>query len=132
MTHEQSVHVYSALHAFAGRYPGACELDRQFYRDMARAALFALREQEWAEELAAGPDVERLVHSVLGDEPWCELGRAVLREARRAGLSVTWEGGELYAGPKARVTPPWQARLVRYREEVRHALAAEVLSGAAG
>lgn len=132
MTHEQSIHVYNALATFAGRYPGMCEMDRRFYRDMSRAALLALREQEWEAEVAVGPEVERVIHSALGTEPWCELGRAVLREARRAGLVVTWDGGELYAGPRARVTPPWQARLVRYREEIRHALAEEVLSGAAG
>lgn len=67
MTHERAAHVLGFLADFADAYPHLCEGGQAMYRDLARAALAAVQEQAWCEDLLIGREVERAMNQyVLG------------------------------------------------------------------
>jgi ribosomal protein S19E (S16A) len=129
VTHEQAAAVFGFLCEFGKRYPTLCEGDRTLYRDLCRAAIIAIREQEWEEEAALGSAVERVMDQTARVQAQAEIGRHVLARLRREHRisRVRWDGRELRGSPVRHVTDQARELVHRYEHEIKAALAEEAI-----
>jgi hypothetical protein len=125
VTHEQAAAVFGFLCEFGKRYPTLCEGDRTLYRDLCRAALLALREDEWEQEAALGSAVERAMDQTVRAQAQAEIGRHALARLKREHrlTRVTWDGRVLRGGPGRYVTDQARELVRRYEHEIKAALA---------
>ena len=65
MSHERAVHVYGFLADFAAMYPRLVEGDQKMYRDLARAALTCLRDEQACAEMSMDVDIETVLAPIL-------------------------------------------------------------------
>jgi hypothetical protein len=131
MTHEQACAVYGALADFAARYPSLCELDRAWYRDLARAAIVAMAESSAFEDLGLASAVdEALVRAGVRGKARADVGRLALCRLGRAGVRVRWrDDGTPAAGPAGKITPAVRRFLRRHRDNILEALGERVFAG---
>jgi hypothetical protein len=123
--HEQMVHLFGFLASYANARPGALERDERTYRDLCRAAMDALGEDEFMENARlAGALDHVLAHAVKE-----QIGRQVLTALRKDNLRVRWEGGKLPVGPASKVTAEMKTRIERHKQGIRLALLNESLAG---
>ena len=127
-SHERLTHVLGFLADFAGVYPSLCENEQAMYRDLCRAAMLALDDEERAESMLLKRSVDEfLVRACRSD-----VGEWLLKHLRQAGVQVRLTRGEgglrLQAGPREKLTPAISARLRRWKQAIRDALLQEGLN----
>jgi hypothetical protein len=158
LTHERAVQVFGFLFSFAGTYPKLCEGDQRMYRDLCRAALLAIGDEEKADALLekfkkeattdqarmaqedqekgqeadqamlAGDAVDRLVWRAAKGD----VAKAVLEMLRRKGLHLSTQAGKLLVGPRALVSEKVQDLVARHREGLIECLEREWLESLEG
>ena len=120
-------HVFGHLADFAAAYPGLLEGDRRTYRDLCRAAMLALDDEQRAESMLLARDVDELLFRACRQD----VGTWLLRQLRERGIGVklVTEGGvRLQVGPQERLTPAIRARIRRWKQSLRDALVSEGLN----
>jgi hypothetical protein len=61
LSHERAVHVFGFLADFAEAYPRLVEGDQKMYRDLARAALACLSDEQACLEMSVDPAIEQVI-----------------------------------------------------------------------
>jgi hypothetical protein len=121
------VHVFGFLADFAALYPGLPEGERVMYRDLCRAALTALDDEQQAESMLLRYSVDEfLFRACRGD-----VGAWLLHRLRQRGVNVRIvraNGLRLRAEPPEKLTPEISAQIRRWKQALRDALLAEGLS----
>jgi hypothetical protein len=152
LTHERMAHVFGFLFNYACTYPKLCEGDKAMYRDLCRAALLAIGDEQKADavlarfkeealadlERAAGEEgsqeAKKAFQDMLIADPvdrlvWRaakgDVAKAVLDMLRRKGLHLTVREGRLLLGPRAMASERMQEVVARHREGLIECLARE-------
>lgn len=124
MTHERAVHVFGALADFAERYPDLCEHDHRLYRDLCRAAMMSLDDEQHAESML----LRRGVDEWLMKQCKQDVGSYIVGQLRQRGFSVRilLEPPRLSVEPRQKLTPAIRARISNWKDAIRTAILAEV------
>lgn len=126
-SHERMVQVFGFLADFAAAYPGLPEGEQRTYRDLCRAAMLALDDEERAESMLLTREVDEFLFRACR----MDIGEWLLRQLRQRGIGVrlVTEGGvRLQMGPEKKLTPAIRARVRRWKQALRDALLSEGLS----
>lgn len=127
VTHERMVQVMGYLSDFAVAYPELSEGERQTYRDLCRAAMVSLDDEQKAESMLLGRSVDELLFRACRED----VGAWLLRRLRQMGLFVrlVTEGSlRLQVGPREKLTPAISAKVKRWKQALRDALLTEGLN----
>ena len=123
-SHERMVQVFAHLADFAAAYPGLLEGEQRTYRDLCRAAMLALDDEQRAESMLLARDVDELLFRACRQD----VGAWLLRQLREHGIDVrlvTDGGVRLQVGPQQKLTPAIRARIRRWKQALRDALVSE-------
>lgn len=126
LSHERAVQVFGFLAEFAGTYPSLCEHDQRHYRDLARAAILVMREQEDIKELGFSPAIELVLSKLVRAGAAQDVGHYVLKTLRDRGLKLSYSDGKVLAGPRERITDNDADLIKRYKSELVEAIASEI------
>lgn len=88
-SHERMVHVFGYLADFAEAYPRLCEGEQRMYRDLARAAMTSLADEQACAAMCLAPDIEKVIAPMVRAQVLAErLRRKKAREARENNVPV--------------------------------------------
>lgn len=125
LTHETAVHVFRFLAEFAQAYPTLCEGEQRMYRDLTRAALLCIDDEQRAETQLLKRGVDEILFRACRED----VGAYLVRQLRRDGFRVTLtEQAQLTVGPREKLTPGLVERIKRWSQAIRDALLAEGLN----
>lgn len=124
MSHERAIHVLGFLHDFAAAYPSLCEGDQAMYRDLCRAALVSIDDEQRCESMLLSRDVNAVLFRSCRED----VGAYVLRRLREHGFTVRFQSGTIYLGPKEKITSAVKDCVKHWKEGIREALLTEMLN----
>lgn len=126
LSHERAIEVFGFLADFAACYPDLCEGDQAMYRDLCRAALTSLDDEQRAEEMLLARGIDEVLLRVCRED----VGARLLRQLRKAGLTIrlALEPLRLQIGPKEKLTPAISANVKNWKQAIRDALMTERMS----
>ena len=123
-SHERMTHVYGFLADFAAAYPQLCEGEQAMYRDLCRAAMQSLDDEQKAESMLLKHSVDDFLFRACRED----VGTWLLGRLRELGVNVrlVTEGG-LRLQIDGKATPAIRARIQRWKTALRDALLQEGL-----
>jgi hypothetical protein len=127
-SHERMTHVYGFLADFAAAYPRLSEGEQAMYRDLCRAALVTLDDEQKAESMLLGRSVDEFLFRACRQD----VGTWLLNRLREVGVNVrlvrVGKNLRLRAEPPEKRTPAVVEKIRQHRQALRDALVQDGLS----